>query len=98
MSEKTIPNGLEYYTADRIAESFDYWSHMPSEEASSLYSKLWDFVSESKNPTPMGGDGSNGTVETPGELLDLDNDDKAGHWWHRLTEKEQAAIVQSMDD
>ena len=39
-----------------------------------------------------GGDGSNGTVEYPTQRLDPSNDDKAPHWWAKLTEVEQRAI------
>ena len=38
------------------------------------------------------GSGSNGTVETPDGRLDASNDDKAPHWWGKLTEDEQRLI------
>ena len=93
-----IPDGLEYYTADEVAECLNYEEHLTKEEGKDLYRKLWGFLHEAQNPTPLGGDGSNGTVETPGGRLDLDNDDKAGHWWFRLEEKEQRALTLAVEE
>tara|TARA_R110000744_G_scaffold320638_1_gene426788 strand:- start:33 stop:263 length:231 start_codon:yes stop_codon:yes gene_type:complete len=50
-------------------------------------------LSAAKNPTPLGGDGSNGTVEEPHERYDEDHDDKATHWWAELTAAEQTTIA-----
>ena len=80
-----MPEGLTYWTADEVAECL-------SGIGPALYSKLWDILSAAKNPTPLGGDGSNGTVETPDGRLDEDNDDKAPHWWAKLTPAEQTTI------
>lgn len=82
-----MPEGLEYWTADEVAECL-----YPSKE---ICAKLWSFLDDAKNPTPQGGDGSNGTVETPDMRLDLDNDDKAAHWWGRLTEDEQKLVLKA---
>jgi hypothetical protein len=81
-----MPEGLKYWTADEVAECL-------SGIGPALYSRLWDILSAAKNPTPLGGDGSNGTVETPDGRLDLDNDDKAPHWWGELTPAEQTTIA-----
>jgi len=91
-----MPSVLELWTADEVAECLEYEKHLTKDEADGLCKKLWLFLSEAKNPTPLGGDGSNGTVETPYDRLGLSNDDKAGHWWSRLTKKEQAAIAASI--
>ena len=80
-----MPEGLKYWTADEVAECL-------SGIGPDLYRKLWDILAEAKNPTPLGGDGSNGTVETPDGRLDEDNDDKAPHWWSKLTAAEQVTI------
>lgn len=88
-----MPDSLRCTTADTIAECFEYGKHLDKAEADALYGKLWGFLSESKSPTPLGGDGSNGTVETPDGRLDPTNDDKAPHWWHRLSERERQAII-----
>jgi len=80
-----MPKGLKYWTADEVAECLNGIGP-------DLYRKLWDILDEAENPTPLGGDGSNGTVETPDGRLDLDNDDKAGHWWAKITPVEQATI------
>jgi hypothetical protein len=91
-----MPGALEYYTADEVAETVDYHKHLSKGEAMELCRKLWGFLAEAKSPTPLGGDGSDGTVETPDGRLDLDNDDKAAHWWGRLDQSEQAALVKAM--
>ena len=79
-----MPAGLEYWTADEVAECLDYHKGLTEAEADVLYRKLWGFLAEAKNATPLGGDGSSGTVETPDGRLSLENDDKAGHWWAPL--------------
>jgi hypothetical protein len=93
-----MPEGLEYYTADVVAECFNCHSHLWPDAANALNAKLWDIATAADNPTPLGGDGSNGTVETPCGRLSLDNDDKARAWWHRLTEAEQAAIAAAYEE
>lgn len=79
--------GLEYWTADEVAECVT-----PIPRIDGIYEKLWGFLSEASNPTPAGGDGTNGTVEEPASRLDSSNDDKAPHWWAKLTNEEQTAI------
>ena len=96
-SKLEMPSGLTYYTADEAAECVDYHKHLPNDRADALYSFLWKTLSESKNPTPLGGDGSDGTVELPEDRLSLDNDDKAGHWWGKLDRDWQEALVKAMD-
>jgi hypothetical protein len=81
-----LPIELEYWTCDEVAECLDG-------VGMELYDKLWTILLQAKNPTPIGGDGSNGTVEDPSGRLDLDNDDKAGNWWDKLSTEEQAEIV-----
>ncbi len=81
--------GLEFWTADEVAECLNV--------SNALSVKLWDILSESKNPTPQGGDGSldsrgRPTVEEPSGQWDSDNDDKAPHWWNKLTDVEQVEI------
>jgi len=91
-----IPDGLEMWRADEVAECLDYRRYIVDQMG--LYSKLWSFLEAAENPTPAGGDGSSGTVETPDGQLDPDNDDKAAHWWDQLTDLEAAAIVQAYQD
>ena len=96
-----MPESLMYWTADEVAECLDSHRYLPDGYIDKHYggnkwglnSRLWEILSEADNPTPMGGDGSDGTVETPDGRLDLDNDDKAPHWWDKLEEAEQSAIV-----
>ena len=80
-----MPEGLTYWTADEVAECINGIG-------TDLYRKLWEILAEAKNPTPLGGDGSNGTVETPDGRMDEDNDDKAPHWWGKLTTAEQKTV------
>lgn len=80
-----MPEQLEYWTADEVAECLPV--------SRELSSKLWSILSAAKNPTPLGGDGSNGTVETPCGRLNPDNDDKAPHWWGKLTTPEQREVA-----
>lgn len=93
-----MPSRLEYYTADEVAETIDYQKYLPKDRSDALYRELWRILSDAKNKTPLGGDGSNGTVETPGERLDSDNDDKAPHWWESLDRDFQSAIAQAIVD
>ncbi len=86
-----MPDGLTYWTADEVAECLPYLED-------SLRQRLWEIASKAENPTPIGGDGSSGTVETPDGRLDIDNDDKAIQWWGRLTRWEQEAICKAYDD
>lgn len=87
-----IPDGLSYWTADEVAECLEYYKYLSKDDGDTLYKKLWQFLNEASNPTPLGGDGTNGTVEYPCGRQSLANDDKAGHWWGRLNEAEQAAV------
>lgn len=93
-----MPKRLECYTADEVAETIDYHKYLPKERADELYRELWRILASAKNKTPLGGDGSNGTVETPCGRLDSDNDDKAPHWWDSLDRDFQSAIVQAVEN
>jgi len=96
MTNITMPEEIRYYTADTCAETLPL-KPFESSEVQALMRKLWSFVDEAKNPTPLGGDGSNGTVETPDGRLSLDNDDKPQHWWNRLTDAEAQLIVDAVE-
>jgi hypothetical protein len=91
-----VPDGLELWRADEVAECLNYRRYIIDHMG--LYSKLWDISATAENPTPAGGDGSNGTVETPDGQLDPDNGDKAGQWWDQLTLVEAAAIATAYHD
>jgi len=81
----SCPEELQYWTSDEVAEVLG----IPDP----LYGKLWSFLTGAKNPTPLGGDGSDGTVETPDGRLNPDNDDKAPNWWNLLSTNEQKIII-----
>lgn len=82
-----IPSSLQYTTADEIAETY-------SGITPELYRKLWAFATLAQNPTPLGGDGSDGTVELPCGRLNLENDDKPYAWWDKLIDTEQQIIIE----
>ena len=81
-----MPAGLTYWAAHQVAECVDY-------KSVGLYERLWKIQEGSDNPPPSGGDGSDGTVETPDSQLDLSNDDKPQHWWGLLAYEEQEDIA-----
>lgn len=93
----SYPHRIEYWTADEVAECLSVRKFLTPEQDRALYIKLWEFVNESKNPTPVGGDGTDGTVETPGERLSSKNTDKVPHWWGRLESHEQEAITKAVE-
>lgn len=96
-----MPHGLEYWTADEVAECLDCAAYLPEGYIEEQYGgdrwglekRLYVAKRAAKNPTPLGGDGTNGTVETPDGRLDLANDDKASHWWGHMAPAEQRAIA-----
>tara|TARA_R100001082_G_scaffold61442_1_gene34265 strand:- start:313 stop:618 length:306 start_codon:yes stop_codon:yes gene_type:complete len=93
-----MPYELVFWTLDEIAEALPYAKHLPDGQDYVLYARLYELRRAATNPTPLGGDGSNGTVETPEERLDLSNDDKTEHWWGKLTSQQQQALVSAVQD
>jgi len=85
-----MPSSLEYDTADEVAETIDYHKYLTKERADALYRELWRILAAAKNKTPLGGDGSNGTVETPCGRLDSE--------WDSLDRDFQSAIVQAVEN
>lgn len=81
------PEGLNYWTADEVSECLGV--------SKETRIHLWKLLSEANNPTPLGGDGSNGTVETPDGRLSLDNDDKMINVWGKLTLGERVEIIRA---
>ena len=91
-----MPEVYRYMTADECAECVDYWSHLKNLEdgcGMRLYSKLWDFKNGATKSTPLGGDGSNGTVECPQDL-EYGND-TGPHWWGVLNDEEKEALIKA---
>jgi hypothetical protein len=91
------PTHLTYWTADEVAECVPYREYLTDAQDRSLYVKLWSFVNNAKNPTPLGGDGSNGTVESPEERLESKHTDKVPHFWKDLEAHEQEAITKGVE-
>jgi len=83
------PEGLEHWTADECAEA------LPGMTEGGLYNRLWEISGEAEDPTPLGGDGSNGTVEEPSGRLDERNDDKAKNFWEKLTVVYRSRLVEA---
>ena len=84
---RALPSELELWTADEVAECL-----VPLQETN-LYVKLWRVIKDATNPTPLGGDGTNGTVEYPCGRQSRDNDDKALHWWSKLDDQDREIII-----
>ena len=86
----SVPQGLEYWTADEIAECRSV-SH-------DTYVRLWEIVAEcEKNGTakPLGGDGSDGTTELP---IVADSYSNQPHsFWTALTPAQQQEIASAYD-
>ena len=80
------------WTADEVAECLPYQAFLTKEKSDALYRKLWDIVNGANKPTPVGGDGTGNTVETPEERLSSHNDDKVKNFWPKLDAEEQEAI------
>ncbi len=73
-------DGLTYWTVDEVAECLPL--------SKSLGVKLWWFLDQSENRTPLGDD----VYETPDVRLDESSGDKLGHHWSKLSEAEQMEI------
>ena len=90
---------FEYWTVDEVAECVSYQKHLDSKEKSDALSlKLWGFLEQSENKTPLGGDGSNGTVEEPYEQMSDKFGDKMKHWWDKLSTEEQEALAMGANE
>lgn len=82
-SKMKIPDGLETWTPDEVAECMDGIS-------TEIYRRLWELL-ETIPAMPVGGDGSYGTVEVPPEP-DAYLECKMGAIWNKLTPDEQEHI------
>ena len=83
---------IELWTADEVAECLSYQKFLTKEKSDALYRKLWGIVNSADTPTPVGGDGTGNTVETPEERLTTHNDDKIKNFWCNLDAEERGAI------
>ena len=82
-----IPTGLEYWTADEIAECI-------SGISKATYGRLWGFVG-SNNDKPLGGDGSDGTTEIP--IVDDSYGNQPRAFWPKLTKAEREEITKAYE-
>jgi hypothetical protein len=84
-----IPNGLQYLRPDELAECYSVGDE--------LYRKLWEITSELEQTgqaVPLGGDGSDGTIECPPEP-DAFMHGKMGAVWDRFTQNEQEFLTKA---
>ena len=82
-----MPEGLQYWTPDEVAECLDGVSRP-------TYVRLWEIAGELKRTgraVPLGGDGSDGTIETPPEP-DAYKSGKMGALWHLLTDAQRVEL------
>lgn len=86
------PDWADYWTCDEVAECLSYKRHLPESYTGDLYAKLWKLEALAGTPTPLGGDGSGNTVETPSERIGK-YDDTLKSVWALLTLEEQTAII-----
>lgn len=78
-----IPDGLEYWTADELANCLGGLSE-------STFQRLCEISVSSTNRKPLGGDGSNGTTEIP--IVDDCYGNQPRNFWPQLTREQQQQI------
>lgn len=93
----SYPQRIAHFTADEVAECLPYRQFLSPKQDRELYAKLWGFLNASTSKTPVGGDGTNGTVEYPEQRLDPSNTDKVPHWWNQLSQHEKEAITKAVE-
>ena len=85
---KPMPECYKYTTADTVAECFDGIS-------TTMGTRLWHFVCEAERAGtahPLGGDGSDGTVEEPVITNGEYSSDMAAVW-PKLTDEERDELI-----
>jgi len=89
------PEGLEYYTADEVAET------IIDLKLPGLYERLWEILSEvkPKNRKAIGGEPGRDEdgqlrVEAPEEAIGSSTEDCAPAWWSKLTETQQRHVAE----
>jgi hypothetical protein len=86
------PEWCNYWSCDAAAECLGYKRYLPEDYSGDLYSRLWELKSLAGTPTPLGGDGTGGTVETPDGRLGK-YDDTLASVWSLLSDVERAALI-----
>ncbi len=89
------PEGLEYYTADEVAETISGITELPG-----LYERLWGILSEiePKNRKAIGGEPGRDEdgqlrVEAPEEAIGSSTEDCTPVWWSKLSETQQRHVA-----
>lgn len=82
--------GFEFWTPDEAAECLSV--------GDALYRRLWELLDkiDEKDRMPLGGDGTNRTVEYPPEPGSYPKG-TVGAIWHKLTEEEQAELNAALE-
>lgn len=90
-SKHPVPDWADMWTLDEVAECLDV--------SGELSGKLWSMLEKipEGDRTPMGGDGTGGTVEYPDARWNPEDSDKLHHHWDSLSESEQKEIVDAYD-
>lgn len=86
-----IPTRIAHYTADEIAETLPVQSETGR--------RLWEISNAAcanGTQTPSGGDGTDGTVETPGDRIG-DFGDQGQALWDQLNSDERWDVLVSYD-
>lgn len=99
------PEWTKSWTLDEAAECLSFETTLEilvgrdegRKQGRELYGKLWGLHNQAakENMAPRGGDGSNGTAETPSERLEAvsgGSSDQLAKHWQELTEREQVAL------
>lgn len=87
-----MPDGLEFWTPDEVAECLAV--------STATYRRLWEVLADLEwagKAVPLGGDGSDGTIETPPEP-DAYPEGKMGAVWRQLTEAERTEIAEAFKE
>lgn len=99
--EVKAPEWTWLWSPDDAAECLEYQQEMRilGADPDALYAKLWRFVQRAKEESfqlpPLGGDGSDGTVEEPAIRLETMLEGvgaSLAFWWDELTDLERRAL------
>lgn len=87
-----FPTDIRFFSCDEVAECVVLREFDPE---SNVYAELWTFVGKGSDPKPLGGDGSNGTVEEP--VVSQSFSDGILSCWPKLSDEARKAIIESVE-
>lgn len=90
MSKLVMPEEIEFYSPDEVAETINGITK-------ETYRELWTLLSETpkKHQVALGGDGSDGTAETPGDTF-TGEEWRMPDYWKKLSEAAQQNIIEAV--